>query len=603
MLTIVTELFSLLSRKQKLSLLKLQILVVVMAFAEVSSVIAIGPFMSLISDMSQLEGEGFIAEAYLISGINSPQLFAIWMGIFVLLILGLASVISMLTTWKMAMFSSKTGAELGNRLFDYYIHQNWLFHSSGNSSRLTSRIAQDCDRLTTHMLNPLLHMNAKIVLSLFLFLALLIINPLIAIIGILLFVLAYYVLYKAVRSILLQNGRIIADNQRTRFKLLAEGFGGVKDVLLLGRQSIFNKRFSDKSIAYASSVGKNLALNQAPRYLMEFVAFGAIISLVLYILATNQENVNTILPMLSVYALAGLKMLPAFQQIYGSLSLMKGGVGSYEVLKDDLSASSNYEQNLNNNIHEKQEENRLKPVESICLRNISFTYSGKDRFALNKINLEIPVNKVIGIVGHSGSGKSTAIDILLGLVEPDSGKILIDGVTLSKENMRAWQNTIGFVPQSIFLSDSSIKHNIAFGLSDEDIDISKINKAVDMAHLSQLVSELPNGIDTLVGERGVQLSGGQRQRIGIARALYHDAEVLVLDEATSALDGITEKLIMDAIDDFSGQKTIIMIAHRIATVKRCDCIYLMDSGGVIEKGTYEELIIKNNTFKRMAKHI
>ena len=209
---------------------------------------------------------------------------------------------------------------------------------------------------------------------------------------------------------------------------------------------------------------------------------------------------------------------------------------------------------------------------------------------------------MIGLVGASGSGKSTAIDVLLGLMTPQQGALKVDGEILSGQRLRAWQNSVGFVPQAIFLADASIRENIAFGLPPESIDDTKVQRAAQMAHLDELLERLPGGLNTRVGERGIQLSGGQRQRIGIARALYDDAEVLVLDEATSALDGITEKLVMDAIHDFAGQKTIIMIAHRLATVKQCDCIYLLASGQVVDKGSYQELVERNTTFQRMAEH-
>ena len=238
----------------------------------------------------------------------------------------------------------------------------------------------------------------------------------------------------------------------------------------------------------------------------------------------------------------------------------------------------------------------------IKLDNISFNYPDKEEKALNELTLEIPVNQVIGLVGASGSGKSTAIDILLGLIEPQRGSLVVDGEEIKGQKKRAWQNNVGFVPQAIFLADSSIRENIAFGIPREEIDEDRVARAAKMAHLDELLERLPEGSDTRVGERGIQLSGGQRQRIGIARALYDDAEVLVLDEATSALDGITEKLVMDAIHDFSGKKTIIMIAHRLATVKKCDCIYLLDNGKAIGKGKYEDLVTRSDMFQEMARH-
>jgi len=251
---------------------------------------------------------------------------------------------------------------------------------------------------------------------------------------------------------------------------------------------------------------------------------------------------------------------------------------------------------------EERERSFLHVNNSIAFCNVSFTYPGSCYPVLNDLNIEVKANSVIGFVGASGSGKSTIIDLLLGLIEPDNGEIVIDGSPVTESNKRSWQNSVGFVPQSIFLSDSSITENIAFGIAKPQIDLEKVNRAANMAHLSDMIAELPQGMQTTVGERGVQLSGGQKQRIGIARALYNDPDVLVLDEATSALDGITEKLIMDAIHDFSGKKTIIMIAHRLATVKKCDVIFLLDQGKIIDSGTYDELESRNDVFKKMTEH-
>ena len=238
----------------------------------------------------------------------------------------------------------------------------------------------------------------------------------------------------------------------------------------------------------------------------------------------------------------------------------------------------------------------------VSLNNVVFTYPGKLHPTINDLNLVIPANRVVGLVGASGSGKSTVIDLLLGLLMPQKGELCIDDTGITESNKRAWQNTIGFVPQSIFLSEGTIAENIAFGIPTKNIDLEQVKKSVQLAHLAKLVEKLPSGLDTKVGERGVQLSGGQRQRIGIARALYNEADVLVFDEATSALDGVTEKIIMEAIHDFNGKKTIIMIAHRLKTVRKCDIIYLMEQGKIIAEGTYQQLLENNAQFKEMVKH-
>lgn len=591
------ELYSLLSSEQRKKLFRLQILVVLMSFAEIAGVISIGPFMALVGDISQLQGEGRLAEIYRATGLENPRGFLFWVGIGVFVVLTVAACISMFTIWRLSMYGARVGAELGNRLFGHYMHQPWLFHASGSSSELTNRIAQELARITGNIINPLMQMNAKLVMALFMTLAIFLYNPWVAVSGFLLFSCAYIFLYKTVRHRLVRNGRHISEAQQMRFKLMGEGFGGIKDALLLGRQEVFTDRFQAECEKFATAQGETQALSQVPRYAMELIAFSGVIFLVLYLLSAHEGNLGEILPVLSVYALAGFKLMPAFQQVYTGMSQIRGNLAAFDAVRDDLRASS-----LTVATSSVLSDRRLAPQREIRFDSVAFRYPGKEEQAVQNLDITIPANRVIGLVGASGSGKSTTIDLLLGLMAPQEGGLFIDGQRLTEKNVRAWQNSLGFVPQSIFLADSSIRENIAFGLPPEAVDQEKVNRAASLAHLDELLAELPQGLETRVGERGVQLSGGQRQRIGIARALYHDADVLVLDEATSALDGITEKLIMDAIHDFSGEKTIIMIAHRLATVRQCDSIYLLEQGRVIDQGTYGELASRNRIFQRMAQH-
>ncbi|TDX26928.1 HlyD family secretion protein [Modicisalibacter xianhensis] len=593
------ELYSLLSTEQRRKFFRLQLLAVIMAFAEIAGVISIGPFMALVGNMDQLEGQGILADVYRASDVASPEVFLIWVGGGVLAVLLLSGMFSMYTIWQMSMYGARVGAELSSRLYNYYMHQNWLFHASGNSSTLTNRIAEECQRVMMHIIIPLMHMNAKLTLAIFMALAIFVYNPIVALAGAGVFLASYFLLFKTVRRRLVNNGKIISRSQTIRFKLMAEGFGGIKDALLLRRQDVFTKRFNDASDRYANALGANQALSLAPRYAMEIVAFGCVIFLVLYLLASSGGNVVSLLPVLSIYALAGFKILPALQQVYNSLSQIRGHMSAYESIREELKASA---QSPAVSVDYSAKQKKLTPRQDIVLQGIGFTYPGKMDKALDEVDLRIPVNRTVGLVGASGSGKSTLVDILLGLIEPDQGGIVVDGQLLTRDALGDWQNALGFVPQSIFLADASIKENIAFGLPEEAIDMQRVHDCAKQAHLDEFLDKLPEGLDTRVGERGVQLSGGQRQRIGIARALYHDSDVLVLDEATSALDGITESHIMQAIQSFSGQKTIVMIAHRLATVKQCDLIYLMRDGKVVDQGRYEELVVRNEIFKRMAEH-
>lgn len=603
MLKKMRDLYALLDKSQRRKLLRLQVLIILMSFAELAGVAAIGPFMALVGDMSLLQQEGKLAATlYQMSGFDTPGDFLFWLGIAVLMVLALSSFISMFTIWRLSLYGARVGAELGNRLYRYYLYQPWLYHSSVSSSYLTKQISQETLRMTNYVINPMLQMNAKLVLTLVMAGAIFLYDPMVALIGISIFVSCYFLLFIIVRRRLVRNGKVVSKSQSQRFMMMSEGFGGIKDVLLLGQQQTFLHRFNRASLRFANAVGTNMAISQVPRYAMELVAFSSIIFLVLYLLAAHQGNLGTILPILSIYALAGFKILPALQKIYSCMSSIRGNIASFEAVYEDLYESSEEKTRSRPDACLEKETGQIVPGNEIRLDNVVFKYSGSRDFALNGISMVIPANQSVGIVGASGSGKSTLIDILLGLIEPSEGELQVDGLPITALERRRWQNTIGFVPQSIFLSDATIRENIAFGVPFEEIDEQAVCRAINLAHLDQLIAELPEGLATSVGERGVQLSGGQRQRIGIARALYHDAQVLVLDEATSALDGITEKVIMESIQEFMGKKTIVMIAHRLATVRHCDIIHLMKDGRIIDSGSFDDLANRNDTFKRMAAH-
>jgi HlyD family secretion protein len=595
MINLIKHLFSLLTSRQRRQFFALQILVVFMAVAETAGVASIIPFMALVGNMSQLQQDTFIAQIYQASGVNSETQFLFLLGFGVLGMLFIATLISSYTIWTLSMFSNKIGAEIADRLYTHYLKQGWLFHASGSSALLTKKIAIESMRVTTGILLPLMHVNAKTILALLMISSIFIYDPMVAIIIFSIFALAYSVLFTVVRMRLQKNGRIISTVNEQRFRLMNEGFGGIKDVLLLGRDSDFIERFNKTGISLAKSLGTNDALGTVPRYIMELVAFGSMIAVVLYLIANYEGNLGVILPILSVYALAGVKLLPAFQSVYTSIAKIRAHSPAFESIQDDLTHSKSTKLSTSNS-----EDAFLVPQKKISLENVTFKYPNKEENALNNLNISIPVNSIVGIVGPSGSGKSTLVDILLGLIKPQQGQLKIDENIIDNKNCRSWQNTIGFVAQNIFLSEGSISENVAFGIPKDQINQNQVLRALKLAHLDDLVKSFEDGIHTRVGERGIQLSGGQRQRIGIARALYYKAEVLVFDEATSSLDGITEKMIMEAIHNFSGQKTIIMIAHRLKTVQKCDQIFFVDKGRVIDKGTYQELIKTNEQFKNMA---
>ena len=594
MFKIITELFSLLTPTQRRKFFVFQILIIIMTFAEIISIVSLAPFMALIGDISILERDNFLATLYIKSNLQVYE-FIFYVGLAVLFTLTISTIVSVIITWRLSMFAAKIGTEIADRLYSYYLEQNWLFHTRESSSKLTMKITQEAHRVGTEIMAPLMEMNSRIVLVFFIMLGMLLYDPMVVIVGFVTFAMAYIFLFKSVRKHLEKSNDLYENFLIKRFKLINDGLGGIKDILLKGLSGNFKKQFNIASNKLAHSKGTIVGVSRVPRYLMELLSFGSMIVLVLYLTITTQGNLSLLLPILSVYALAGLKLLPSLQGIYGNAALIKGNIGAYLSIREDLENIKHYKTSMEDNNDQVWSKNN-----EIKLNKVTFLYPNKTRPALEDISLTIKPNTFVGFVGTSGSGKSTLVDVIIGLIKSQKGEVIIDGKPLTQQNLKSWQNKIGFVPQTIFLTEDSIAENVAFGLPEDQIDITQVKKALKLAHLEDFVLKLENGIYTKVGERGVQISGGQRQRIGIARALYYNAEVLVFDEATNALDGITEKIIMDAIHDFTGKKTLIMIAHRIKTIQNCDEIFMMEKGQIVDKGTYQNLLETSEQFKKMS---
>ena len=593
----IKEIFQLLTPQQRKKFLLLQFLVISMTFVEIIGIASIVPFMSLVGNITLLQQDTLIAEVYEITGIQSETKFLFFLGIIMILLLSISTIISTFTTWKLSMFANRIGTELSDRLYAYYLNQSWLYHVSATSSELTKKIASETTRLNSHVLVPFIQMNARIVLSLSIIIFFLIYDPIICLIGISIFIIIYFIIYKGVKTKLHRNGKNISHISETRFSLMNNAFGGIKEIILSGSSDHFINQFKESSRLLSYSLGNNSVLSLAPRYIVEFIAFALIILFLLYLITVHERDLGIILPIISVYALSGFKLLPAFQFIYVSLTTIKGNISAFDTIKKDLNSSISKEIETN-----KICEKIIRPIKDISFDNVTFKYPSKEEPAITQLNIKIPLNSMIGIVGSSGAGKSTLVDILLGLIHPQQGRLKSDNTIINKENCRAWQNNFSYVPQSIFLSEMTIAENIAFGTLYKDIDFEKLKKVIKLAQLNDFVENLDENINTKIGERGIKLSGGQRQRLGIARALYKTSNIIVFDEATSALDGITEKLIMESILKLKGLKTIIIIAHRYKTVEECDHIFFINKGKLVDQGSFEKLIKTNEHFKKMALH-
>jgi len=409
--------------------------------------------------------------------------------------------------------------------------------------------------------------------------ALVVLNPLVAlsVMGGLGFI--YYSLIKLTSFQLLTNSQRIADKSTTRVKSLQEGLGGIRDILLSGTQDTYCNIYKDADLPLRRSQANNAFISLSPRYAMEALGM-VLIAIVAFYFTSSDTSVESVIPLLGALALGAQRMLPMLQLAYQGWSSMLGGKAS---LVDILEF-------LDQKIPEVNNEVSIDFNENIILKDISFRYKNDQINVLDKINLEIPKGSCVGFIGPTGSGKSTMLDILMGLLVPTSGKLIIDGKEVLPENLKSWQKNISHVPQDIFLSDGTIKENVAFGTPSNEIDMDKVVKAISMAQLDDVINDLPEKYDTLVGERGIRLSGGQKQRIGIARALYSESKLMTLDEATSALDGDTEKDVMESIEKLDSNLTILIIAHRVTTLKSCNQIVELKSGKVARFGDYESML-------------
>ena len=403
---------------------------------------------------------------------------------------------------------------------------------------------------------------------------------------------SYFLIYKSVRGFLNRIGKERLVANRSRFTAVGEAFSAVKEIKIGGLEENYIQRIAEPYKTFALRSATSQILSQLPRFALEAVAFGGIMLLILHLMAKSGTFLTAV-PTIAHYVFAGYRLMPAMQELYHSFTQLRFGRPALDALYDDCLSLDPFDLN--------QEQEVLSFDKNITLNNIYYNYPQASRTALKNITLNIPACTRVGLVGATGSGKTTTIDIILGLLHAQKGTLEIDGKIITKNNSRTWQRLIGYVPQQIYLSDDTVAANIAFGIDLKSIDQKAVERAAKIANLHDFVTnELPKQYQTTIGERGVRLSGGQRQRIGIARALYHNPKLLILDEATSALDNLTEKAVMEAINNLGKNTTIIMIAHRLSTVKNCDTIFYLEKGQVKNKGTFEELIKSNENFRATA---
>ena len=563
----------------------LLLMILIMAFLDVIGVASILPFMAVLTNPSLIETNvilNFMFQTSKNLGVENVQHFLFTLGIIVFLTLVISLIFKAITTYVQIKFSQMREFSIGKRLVEGYLHQPYGWFLNQNSAELGKTILSEVAQVVNGGIRPLIELIAKGIVVIALMSLLIITEPILAITVCFSLGVTYLIIFYFIKSFTSRIGKERLKNNQLRFKILSEAFGATKEVKVAGLEETYIKSFSKSAQIFAQTQASAAAVAQLPRFILEAIAFGGILLMMLYIMSVT-GSFNNSLPIISLYVFAGYRLIPSLQQIYASFTLLTFVGPAIDKLANDI-------KNLKHvNINQSQ---KILPFnKSIVLKNICYNYPASSRTALKDINLCIPANSTVGLIGPTGSGKTTVVDIILGLLEPQDGLMEVDGQIITKHNVRSWQHSIGYVPQHIYLSDNSIAENIAFGVNSKDIDYKVIKKVAEIANLNKFVTdELPEQYQTIIGERGIRLSGGQRQRIGIARALYHNPKVLILDEATSALDNLTEQIVMDAVNNLSQNITIILIAHRLNTVKDCDIIFKLEKGQLIDQGKFNEIV-------------
>ena len=579
----------LLSRRERAQLALLFVAVLVMAFLEVVSVASVLPFLSVAADPGRIQSNEWLRWAFEGLGFTSPNGFLLALAGAALLALVLSNAWMAATHWAQLRFARGRSHGLSTRLLRHYLAQAYVFFLRRNSADLGKNILAEVDQVTSGVLLPALRFAAKAVVALAIVVLLVAFDPLLALLVTGVLGGAYAALYLYVRYRLARLGKERLAANTARYKAVSEAFGAIKDIKLLGREAALLARFTGPSKRYNACQATAAILGEMPRYLLEVLAFGGVLVIAIYLIMRG-EGLQQTIPVLGLYAFAGYRLMPSLQQVFHSYTRLRFAAPALDHLHRELAQISAVPSAKLPSIHHFNGNHtaELPLSERLELEGITFTYPGAPKAALRDVTLAIEANSTVGIVGPTGSGKTTLVDIILGLLRPQAGEMRVDGVPLADANLRAWQNGLGYVPQHIYLTDDTIASNIAFGIPNAQIDREAVERAARIAKIHDFISqELPEGYGTVVGERGIRLSGGQRQRIGIARALYHDPAVLVFDEATSALDTDTEAAVMEAIQHLAGTKTILIIAHRMTTLRNCDVLHVLRGGRLVESSTYE----------------
>lgn len=586
----IYSLLRLLTKKQKKETLFVQLLMLFASFFELLSIFTVGYVIRVISNTDENVRSTVFQDFFGIKIIGlQPPISLVLISILIFL---LSTLISTICTWRIAHFSQYLGIEISSKLYRSVIEKPWDFFIQNDTAGLINKLVVESERLTQSVIYPLLVINSKIILMLFLLMGLLFTNIIFTVMSFIMVASAYLLIFLMVRNASLRYGIITSQMSEKRLKLMTESFQGIREIKVSRSENRFIKSYDQSSDKYAKSKSMILIYSQLPKYTLEFFIFSTLVCVLGYFSGSLDGDQSLLIEQIIVFGMVGLKILPAINQTYGSIVNIKGNLNALSVIEkhfDDNELLKKNEINDNSFVG-------TKTFSRIELKDLYYVYPGNKTPALKRISFSIEKNKVIGMTGVSGSGKSTIADLLLGLIKPSRGELIVESTLDGHDRINIKDLRVSYVSQNICLFDETILRNIAFGESDDQIDMGRVQAAIETVNLTDFMSGLKNGLNTVIGENGVRMSGGQRQRLAIARALYSKPCFLILDEATSALDNLTEQNVLENIFSDTSEITIVIIAHRLSTLYKCDEILVIRDGSISDKGSYTELSKRNKLF-------
>ncbi|UZJ43912.1 ABC transporter ATP-binding protein/permease [Marinimicrobium sp. C6131] len=589
-LSVIKNIFKILDSGTRKKYIVLQIFFLFSAVFQVIGIASIGPFISILSNPEIIHSNAVLSSIYRIGGFNSDNQFIVAAAVGSLVMIIVSNAVGAISMWFTYRFSVILGSRIQQTVYRSFLRKSYLFHKTKNYNKLIAVVSHQIPRFVYMVFQPFLLLTSSLFIVGIIISGLIILDPVLAVLSGALIGGSYLITYVVLRTKLAYHGKVLSDRNDQVQSILSESFIGIKDIKLGSMEQNYINQFDAVNTKGLRSQAFISLSGEVPKFIIESISFGAILVLALVLIGTK-DNIEAVIPMLSIYALAGYKLLPTMQQIYKSISSLSGHGEVAGIIKSHIESKHCFEEATG-----KPETIR---IEHVSINEISFSYPESSVPAVNKVSLDLNRGNIYSLAGHSGSGKSTLADLMLGLLELESGQILVNGLPLNKNNLISYRNSLSYVAQNIFILDDTVISNVAFGIPEDDVDLNRVREALNLSGAYEFVEQLPEGLYTELGQDGKLLSGGQRQRIGIARALYRQSDLLVLDEPTSALDMESEYNLLKTLNEIKKDTIILIISHRPASIRLSDYVVLMSEGKVEAFGSYQNLISDNKSFKKL----